>query len=260
MEGNKKEFSNEKEKEIIQNNLIEIENEEDIISQLNINLDKIKNNLKKYANNNNIKEFVILIESGSLAPPHKMHIGIMEITKKYFEEDKTKNKAVICGFLVPSSDKYVMGKLKNDFIPLSHRINMTKLMIKNSNWLECLDWGFSSGGRIKRYIDFIIKKEFPEYNIQSYLVFGIDYYLKYKVRVRGQHICIYRPGYDINTAKNMYPENLIFIEGSNDDVSSTLIRNAIRFKDEKTISQMTSKEIIDYIKKNDIFTNCTYDK
>ena len=184
----------------------------------------------------------------------------MEITKKYFEEDKTKNKAVICGFLVPSSDKYVMSKLKNDFIPLSHRINMTKLMIKNSNWLECLDWGFSSGGRIKRYIDFIIKKEFPEYNIQSYLVFGIDYYLKYKVRVRGQHICIYRPGYDINSAKSMYPENLIFIEGSNDDVSSTLIRNAIRFKDEKTISQMTSKEIIDYIKKNDIFTNYNNDK
>ena len=254
MEGNKKDFN--QEKEIIQNNLLEINSEEDLISQLNINLEKIKNNLKKYDdNNNNTKEFVILIESGSLAPPHKMHLGIMELTKKYFEQDKTKNRVVICGFLVPSSDGYVLGKLKNDFIPLSHRINMTKLMIKNSDWLECLDWGFSSGGRIKRYIDIIIKKEFPEYNIKSYLVFGIDYYLKYKVKVRGQHVCIYRPGYDINIAKSMYPENLIFIEGSNEDISSTLIRNAIRIKDEKTISQMTSKEIIDYIKKNDIFTN-----
>jgi nicotinic acid mononucleotide adenylyltransferase len=251
MEANKKEFN--KEKETTQNNIIE--SEEDLISQLNINLEKIKNNLKKYDDNYYNKEFVILIESGSLAPPHKMHLGIMELTKKYFEQDKTKNREVICGFLVPSSDNYVMGKLKNDFIPLSHRINMTKLMIKNSNWLECLDWGFSSGGRIRRYIDIIIKKEFPDYNIKSYLVFGIDYYLKYKVKVIGQDVCIYRPGYDINTVKNLYPKNLIFIEGSNDDVSSTLIRNAIRLKDEKTISQMTSKEIIDYNKKNDIFTN-----
>lgn len=249
MEGNKIEYS--KEKEIIQNNT----NDEDIISQLDINLDKIKNNIKKYANNNNCKELVILIESGSLAPPHKMHLGIMEITKKYFEQDETKIKVVICGFLVPSSDNYVMNKLKNDFIPLNHRVNMTKLMIKNSNWLECLNWGFSSGGRIKKYIDLIIKKEFPEYNIKSYLVFGIDYYLKYKVKVRGEHICIYRPGYDINIVKNMYPEKLIFIEGSKDYISSTLIRNTIRLKDEKTISQMTTKEIINYIKNNDIFTN-----
>ena len=169
MEGNKIEYS--KEKEIIQNNT----NDEDIISQLDINLDKIKNNIKKYANNNNCKELVILIESGSLAPPHKMHLGIMEITKKYFEQDETKIKVVICGFLVPSSDNYVMNKLKNDFIPLNHRVNMTKLMIKNSNWLECLNWGFSSGGRIKKYIDLIIKKEFPEYNIKSYLVFKFLY-------------------------------------------------------------------------------------
>ena len=94
MEGNKKDFN--QEKEIIQNNLLEINSEEDLISQLNINLEKIKNNLKKYDdNNNNTKEFVILIESGSLAPPHKMHLGIMELTKKYFEQDKTKNRVVI---------------------------------------------------------------------------------------------------------------------------------------------------------------------
>ena len=221
-----------------------------IIKNLNINLDKIKNNLKKYNKND---EFVVLIESGSLAPPHKMHIGLMELTKTFIEKEQ--KKKVIGGFVIPSSNAYVKYKLKKDFINLKHRVNMTKLMIKDSDWLECLDWGFSYGEKIKKVLEKIIKKEFPEYNIKSFLVFGIDYYIRNKMYLNDEYICIFRPGYDMDVVKKMYPKNLIFIEGSNEDISSSKIRKAFRENDEKTILEMTSKEIFDYLKNNNIFKN-----
>ena len=40
-----------------------------------------------------------------------MNIGLIEKVKKYFEEN-SKNKNVICGYNIPSSDKYAQHKLK----------------------------------------------------------------------------------------------------------------------------------------------------
>ena len=67
------------------------------------------------------------------------------------------------------------------------------------------------------------------------------------------HICVFRPGYDVEKAKKMYPENLIFVEGKDEDISSTLIRKLIRENNKKTIVELTSKEIADYIEDIDIF-------
>ena len=219
--------------------------------ELKINLDKINKNLKKYKTN---QELIVLIESGALAPPHKMHIGLMEIVKKYIE--KNINKKVVGGFLISSSDEYVKYKLKKDFISLKHRVNMTKLLIKDSDWLESLDWGLASGEEIKILLQNIINKKFPKYKkIKCVLVFGIDYYLKYRFLLKEEHICIFRPGYDTELAKKMYPKNLIFVEGKDEDISSTSIRKALRENNDKIINELTSKEIADYIKNNDIFNN-----
>ena len=67
--------------------------------------------------------------------------------------EKEQKKKVIGGFVIPSSNAYVKYKLKKDFINLKHRVNMTKLMIKDSDWLECLDWGFSYGEKIKLLLE-----------------------------------------------------------------------------------------------------------
>ena len=219
------------------------------IKALNLDPTKLENNLKKCTKNN---ELIILIESGALAPPHRMHIGIMELVKKYFEENDN-NKKIIGGFIIPSSDNYVKHKLKKDFIPLKHRVNMTKILIKNNDWLECLDWDMAYGEEIKICIDKIIKNKFPEYNIKSYLVFGVDFYIRCHMHLKSEQICIYRPGYDLEMAKKMYPENLIFIEGNNQDISSTQIRKAIRDKDEKKINELMCEEMISYINNNQIF-------
>jgi nicotinic acid mononucleotide adenylyltransferase len=209
---------------------------------------------KKFPKYKTDEELIILIESGSLAPPHKMHIGLMEIVKKYIEENS--NKKVVGGFLIPSSDGYVKYKLKKDFISLNHRVNMTKLWIKNSDWLECLDWGKANGIEIKILLQKIIDVTFPEYkNIKCVLVFGIDFYLRHKFNLKDEQICIFRPGYDIELVKKKYPKNLIFVEGKDEDVSSTLIRKAIRENNDKLINELTNKEIADYIKNNNIFNN-----
>jgi len=219
--------------------------------ELKTDTDKIKGNLKKYKTK---EELIILIESGALAPPHKMHIGLMEIVKKYMEENS--NKKVVGGYLIPSSDEYVKFKLNEDFISLKHRVNMTKLLIKNSDWLECLDWGLAYGEDIKILLQNIINKKFPKYkNIKCILVFGIDYYLKYRLLLKDEHICIFRPGYDTELAKKMYPKNLIFVEGKEEDINSTSIRKAIRENNDVIINELTCKEIADYIKNNDIFNN-----
>ena len=49
-------------------------------------------------------------------------------------------------------------------------------------------------------------------NIKYYLVFGVDFYIRCQMHLKSEQICIYRPGYDLDLAKKMYPENLIFIE------------------------------------------------
>ena len=220
------------------------------IKNLKVDTEKLKKNLQNVKKD---EELIILIESGSLAPPHRMHIGIMELTKKYIENNY-KTKKVVGGYLIPSSDGYVKQKLKNDFIPLKHRINMTKIMIQDSDWLECLDWGYAAGEKIKFCLQEIINQQFPDLNIKCILVFGIDYYMKISRKLKDEHICVFRPGYDIDTIKKNYPENLMFVEGKDEDISSTLLRSAIRENDEENIIDLTSKEIVQYIKNNDIFS------
>ena len=219
------------------------------IKNLNLDTTKLQNNLKKCSKDN---ELIILIESGALAPPHRMHIGLMELVKKFFESNDN-NKKVVGGFIIPSSDNYVKHKLKKDFIPLKHRVNMTKILIKNNEWLECLDWDMAYGEEIKICIDKIIKNKLPKYKIKSYLVFGIDFYTRHQMNLKSEQVCIYRPGYDLNTAKAMYQKNLIFVEGNNEDISSTKIRKAIRDNDQNAIKELMCDEEREYIKNNQIF-------
>ena len=219
------------------------------IKNLNLDITKLQNNLKKCSKDN---ELIILIESGALAPPHRMHIGLMELVKKFFESNDN-NKKVVGGFIIPSSDNYVKHKLKKDFIPLKHRVNMTKILIKNNEWLECLDWDMAYGEEIKICIDKIIKNKLPKYKIKSYLVFGIDFYTRHQMNLKSEQVCIYRPGYDLNTAKAMYQKNLIFVEGNNEDISSTKIRKAIRDNDQSAIKELMCDEEREYIKNNQIF-------
>ena len=73
------------------------------------------------------------------------------------------------------------------------------------------------------------------------------------MNLKSEQVCIYRPGYDLNTAKAMYQKNLIFVEGNNEDISSTKIRKAIRDNDQSAIKELMCDEEREYIKNNQIF-------
>ena len=79
-----------------------------------------------------------------------------ERTKEAIETQTHRN--VIGGFIVPSSDDYVKHKLKDDFISLIHRINMSNILTSKSDWLETLDWGIAAGFIIIEYLDKIFIK------------------------------------------------------------------------------------------------------
>ena len=217
---------------------------------LKIDTTKLKNNLQKL-NTSQYDELIILIESGSLAPPHKMHIHILEVTKTQIEKDS--KKKVIAAFLVPSSDDYVLYKLKNDFISLKNRVNMSRLLCKNNDWIDVLDWGIANGRNIKILFDEKIKNEFPIIKIKSLLVFGIDYYLRLGINLGNGYVCVYRPGYEFEKFKNSGKYNYIFVEDKGEDISSTKIREAMRRNDMETIKGMTSNDVMKYIKNNNIF-------
>ena len=55
----------------------------EFIKGLKYDTNKIELNLKKCSKNN---ELIILIESGSLAPPHRMHVQLMEIVKNILKK------------------------------------------------------------------------------------------------------------------------------------------------------------------------------
>ena len=223
----------------------------ELSQQLKMNTTKLKNNLKKI-NISQYDELIILIESGSLAPPHKMHIQILEATRKQIENNP--KKKVIAAYLVPSSDGYVSYKLKNDFIPLKHRNNMCQLLCKNSDWIDVLDWGIAKSRTIKKLLDIKIKNEFNIIRIKSLLVFGIDYYLRAKIESGEGYVCVYRPGYEYEKFKNSKNnDNYIFVENKGEDISSTKIRQAIRGNNMEIINGMTSNDVVEYIKKNNIF-------
>jgi nicotinamide mononucleotide adenylyltransferase len=92
-----------------------------------------------YSNLNNLKsnkENVVLIKTGSLNPIHRSHISNMIKTKEYLENVYDFN--VIGGYISPTHDRYVKGKLGNEFISSKHRIEMCQKAIQEENqqhWL-----------------------------------------------------------------------------------------------------------------------------
>ena len=93
------------------------------------------------------RENVVLIKTGALNPVHRGHISNMIKAKQYLEDVQGYN--VIGGYLSPTHDQYVSGKLAHQCIPGIHRIAMCQKAIEEENqqhWLsvdkaECMgEW------------------------------------------------------------------------------------------------------------------------
>jgi len=102
-------------------------------SEITTDLSIVHENLSKRKAN---KENVVLIKTGALNPIHRSHIANMIKVKQYLEEVYDLN--VVAGYISPTHDQYVQGKLGKHLIPSQHRIQMCQRAIQEENqqhWL-----------------------------------------------------------------------------------------------------------------------------
>lgn len=112
-------------------------------SRQTTDLSKVQLNLKSVSPE---KENVVLIKTGALNPVHRSHISNLIKAKEHLERHYRFN--VVGGFLSPTHDDYVQGKLGSEFLPGQLRIVMCQQAIDEENqqhWLavdqaECLGY------------------------------------------------------------------------------------------------------------------------
>lgn len=96
-------------------------------------LSKIRSNLMSVESN---RENVVLLETGALNPIHRSHLSNLIETKERLE--KVYHLNVVGGFLSPTHDRYVHGKLGNEWLPGQLRIELCQKAIEEENqqhWL-----------------------------------------------------------------------------------------------------------------------------
>jgi hypothetical protein len=94
---------------------------------------RVKRHISTFCCSNSGRQLAFLLLSGSFNPVHTQHIGALCVTKNYVE---SLGWTVVGGFLAPSSDIYVQGKLGSDALPLKRRIALCCLAIEGLDWLS----------------------------------------------------------------------------------------------------------------------------
>eukprot|EP01106_Pelomyxa_sp_JSP_P006598 TRINITY_DN2063_c0_g1_i3.p1 TRINITY_DN2063_c0_g1~~TRINITY_DN2063_c0_g1_i3.p1 ORF type:complete len:225 (+),score=30.12 TRINITY_DN2063_c0_g1_i3:277-951(+) len=71
----------------------------------------------------------VLVATGSFSPIHRMHIVQFEMARTFLASCHAVD--VILGYISPSHDSYLRGKLGEEAIPYEDRVEMCKLAIKD---------------------------------------------------------------------------------------------------------------------------------
>lgn len=80
----------------------------------------------------------IAVMSGSFSPVHTQHIRAMEVARTALQRA---GWAILGGFLAPSSDSYVQGKLNSDAFSFSRRTECCRVAMQDSEWLDVCSLG-----------------------------------------------------------------------------------------------------------------------
>lgn len=80
----------------------------------------------------------ILVARGSMCPPHKSHVGMLEAARKVYESS---GRTVLFGLLAPQDDMYIRRKLGEEAIASNHRINMCRLACLQHEWIDVAGFG-----------------------------------------------------------------------------------------------------------------------
>ncbi len=188
------------------------------------------------------------IFGGSFNPPHKMHKEIaIELIKKHYV-DKV--------IFVPTGSKY---KYKNNLLSDKVRLDMLKLMCKDTNNLEVSDYELKDDV-VYTYLTLnYFKNKYK--NDEIYFICGTDnlsYIDKWK---RGEYILsnnkilvIKRNTDDINALLDKYKDykdNIIVTDIKENEISSTKIREMIY--NNKRVKNYLDKSVDLYIRDNNLY-------
>jgi hypothetical protein len=101
-----------------------------------------------HAHRNSGKRLAFLILSGSFNPVHSQHLASFQVAK---EEIEGRGCTVVAGFLAPSNDAHVEGKLGEPGLRLTERMYLCRLATEQSEWLHvCSSAEFSSNAACRR--------------------------------------------------------------------------------------------------------------
>lgn len=192
---------------------------------------------------------------GSFNPIHTQHVEIMQMAKEHLESRPEMQLEVMEGFMAPSTDSYLLSKMKrkstandgkdnemiNFVIKSDHRINMCNLAISKYPWLKPISKCFGSAYECGEQM-----KSSPDYEVA--IVIGADRaktpYGKYKwqrrfknplitvIIGRSDQIKDIRAAWERDLSENLVvnPESYFLVDQADTrGVSSTLVRKEMDF-------------------------------
>ena len=204
---------------------------------------------------------VILLACGSFNPPTIAHIRMMELAKKHVQ---SLGLNVIAGFFSPVHDAYD----KPGLAPSHHRMNMLKLAVGDSPWLDAYGWeALRHHWTPTVHVMLHLTHWYPKYRVM--LVAGSDICKSFNVPdlwldadlrciCSNQHglILIERVPFeesmkelDKNPVTSKLLENIYFVhQPVRDDISSTKVR--MLNKSGQKIEHLVPAGVAEYIKRN----------
>eukprot|EP01099_Mayorella_cantabrigiensis_P004821 TRINITY_DN3693_c0_g1_i1.p1 TRINITY_DN3693_c0_g1~~TRINITY_DN3693_c0_g1_i1.p1 ORF type:complete len:221 (+),score=37.36 TRINITY_DN3693_c0_g1_i1:78-740(+) len=212
---------------------------------------------------------IALIACGSFSPVTYLHLRVLEMARDHLMKNNVGQ--VVTGILSPVSDGYK----KTDLAPAPHRVEMLKLAVASSDWLEVDSWEsenpeFTPTAIAFRHFSKVLEERYGE-PVKLFFVCGSDLFMTFSdlkvwdpdhvVELFGHGIIVIeRTGYDsLPTLKNTpllapFEKNVQFVQQLiANEISSTSIRKCIRAG--LSIKYLTADSVIDYIRKHKLWAN-----
>jgi nicotinate-nucleotide adenylyltransferase len=184
---------------------------------------------------------------GTFNPPHVGHLIIAEVVREELELDKV--------LFIPCANP--PHKTDIELVDAIHRLEMTRLAVKNNLYFDVSDIEIRRGG--KSYtIDTVrsFKSSYPGDNF--FLLIGVDQLIEFHTWREPEEILntisvvvFNRPPFDISMARREYIQMTKFIRVPDIEISATEIRNRIRAG--RSIRYFVPDEVELYIRKNNLY-------
>lgn len=197
---------------------------------------------------------VVLLITGSMCPVHKMHLNALKIAGDYLE--KNYDYHILGGFISPSNDRYILGKLGDKAIPFVDRVAMCRLAVEEldfkypvvvdgweGNIPDFYDFNF-----VRDHLTIAIRDAYPNEKILVLYVDGIDHFDRCRVGEWWYKVAtVLRPPYETSAVTNLEKHIYVCTDDSGTDVSSSEIRKRIMAGE--SIEDLTFHSVSEYLAK-----------